>query len=752
MRFGPFELDLRTCCLTRRGRPERLALQPSRLLVLLVQRRGELVTREELRLQLWPEETFGDFDHGLNNAVNRLREALGDSAASPRYIQTTPRRGYRFIAKVKPVTATADLGADELESSQLTAAEGLEPAAGPEIGEVMAQQPVLPGTPQPEIQPEQIQAGLSEASGVARTSRRSFLWAAAGAVAVTGGGAWLARRTRRLPRAMSVAVPLADGSTAADIGQRFGPPVIAPDGSAIVISLSTPDGTYLFRRPLDSNHMTRMEGTQYASMPFWSPDSQQIGYFADGKLKRMPAFGGSSTILCEVLEPRGGCWKGDNILFAPNLHGICRVSAPGGSAALVTALDAGAGENSHRFPLFLPDGNHFLYFSRSSNLDKRGIYLDSLDRKQSRRRVVVADGQFALGVVPDSRKRFLITPQAGRLVAQEFDCGRGRAFGMEHILLDHGGQVSASETGALALRTEAQDRSTLVWRDRDGRRLGSLGKPGDYWQAAVSPDGRFVAIIRHNALTGIFQVWAASLPSGEMEVLSDAEHVDSIAWSPDGATLYYIDFAQRKLFRRRVHPRGPEEFVQTIAFGDSIRGVSPDGLAIVVERSVDGVHSMTEWFEVNPLQSHLVDSNGLVGNASLSPDGRTLAFGSSRSGRMEVYLVDLPGMQDLRRVSAEGGSRPRWRGDGRELFYTAGDESLMSLEFSGGGRNRDSRPRSLFRTALANATRTPLYDVASDGSRFLLVERDSATIESNVELLLNWPSLIPGLSSSDLLA
>ena len=109
VRFGSFELDLRTCSLTRRGHQERLAVQPARLLVLLVERRGELVTREELRSQLWPDDTFGDFDHGLNNAVNRLREALGDSAASPRYIQTAPRRGYRFIADVE-VVAPARVG------------------------------------------------------------------------------------------------------------------------------------------------------------------------------------------------------------------------------------------------------------------------------------------------------------------------------------------------------------------------------------------------------------------------------------------------------------------------------------------------------------------------------------------------------------------------------------------------------------------------------------------------------------------
>lgn len=678
-------------------------MQPARLLVLLVQRRGELVTREELRSELWPGDTFGDFDHGLNNAVNRLREALRDSAASPRYIQTAPRRGYRFIAEVSVErTSSTETQPSENESEPL---------------------------------PVQI-TGASPSIGV---SRRTFLWAAA-TFASIGSVAWFAGRSRRLPPVMSVAVPLVDGATAADIGQLLGAPVIAPDGSEIVVSLSTSDGSYLFRRPLKSNHMIRVEGTQFASLPFWSPDSHHIGFFADGQLKRMPAFGGSSIILCDVVEPRGGCWNGDNILFAPNLRGIFQIGATGGTAVPVTTLDAGAGENSHRFPVFLPDGNHFLYFSRSSSLQNRGIYLDSLDHSQPRRRVLVADGQFALGAVPDTGQHFLITQQAGKLVAQGFDCNSGKAFGAEHILLDHAGQVSASDTGALALRTDAQVRSTLVWRDREGRHLGILGKPDDYWQSTISPDGRFVAIVRHDALTGIFRAWTASLPDGQMEVLSDADHVDSVAWTHDGKLLYYIDFVQRKLFRRSVDPRGPEEFVQSIAIGDNICGLSPDGLTVIVERSKDGIHSVIEWSAITPLEWHLIDSNGFVGNTSLSPDGRSLAFGSNSSGRLEVYLVDFPGMKNLRRVSVDGGSCPRWRQDSEELFYIAEDQLLMCLDAS--ERNRGMRPKPLFRTALANATRNPLYDVASDGSRFLLVERDSSISESDVELLLNWPSLL----------
>jgi WD40 repeat protein len=294
----------------------------------------------------------------------------------------------------------------------------------------------------------------------------------------------------------------------------------------------------------------------------------------------------------------------------------------------------------------------------------------------------------------------------------------------------------------LALRTDSQVRSTLVWRDREGRLLGTLGKPDDYWQVALSPDSQFVAIVRHDVLTGIFRAWTISLPDGQMEVLSDADHVDSIAWALGSGMLYYVDFVQRKLFRRRVDPRGAEEYVQSMVVGDNLRGLSPDGAAMVVERSKDGVRSVIEWSEISPLQWHLIESNGFVGNTSLSPDGRSLAFGSDRNGRIELYLANFPELRNLRRVSANGGSSPRWRRDGKELFYIADDESLISLDLSGRESDRGLRPQSLFRTALANATNKALYDVASDGSRFLLAERDSSISGSELELLLNWPSLI----------
>jgi hypothetical protein len=251
------------------------------------------------------------------------------------------------------------------------------------------------------------------ASNLAPQNRRTFLLTAAAAM-VAGGGVWLADSLRRKvpPGAINVAIPLPVGAAAADPGRLLGPPAVAPDGSAVIISLKAADGTSLFIRRLDTNRLVRMEGTDNGSSPFWSPDSQHIGFFADAKLKRMPVVGGSAIVLCDAPEPRGGSWgRGGMIIFGLNHQAIFQVSELSGSATPLTHLDKATGENSQRSPIFLSDGNRFLYFSRTDDLDKRGIYLESLDRKQARRRILVADGQFTLGRDNENRKDYILSQQ-----------------------------------------------------------------------------------------------------------------------------------------------------------------------------------------------------------------------------------------------------------------------------------------------------------------------------------------------------
>ena len=248
--------------------------------------------------------------------------------------------------------------------------------------------------------------------------------------------------------------------------------MIAPDGSAIVVPLKTAEGTFLFVRRLESARLIRLEGTRNCEYPFWSPASRHIGFFADAKLKRIPVAGGSATVLCDAANPRGASWGAKGvILFAPNLQGLFRVSESGGNPTTVTQLDRTGGENSHRFPVFLPDGNRFLYFARTDDPDKRGIYLESIDRRQERRRLPAASQQFALCLEPQSEKYYLIVSEGGQIVAHGFDVDRGEVEGAPHVLMSRGGWVSGSDTGVLVIRRTSGGHSEVVWRDRSGKRL-----------------------------------------------------------------------------------------------------------------------------------------------------------------------------------------------------------------------------------------------------------------------------------------
>jgi serine/threonine protein kinase/Tol biopolymer transport system component len=591
------------------------------------------------------------------------------------------------------------------------------------------------------------------ASTFAPQNRRTFLLTAVAAT-VAGGGVWLAESLRRRapPSAINVAIPLPVGAAAADPGRLLGPPAVAPDGTAVIISLKAADGTSLFVRRLDTNRLVRMEGTDNGSNPFWSPDSQHIGFFADAKLKRMPVVGGSAIVLCDAPEPRGGSWgRGGMILFGLNHQAIFQVSESGGSATPLTHLDKATGENSQRNPVFLPDGNRFLYFSRTDDLDKRGIYLESLDRKQARRRILVADGQFTLGRDSENRKDYILSQQGGKIAAQIFDVDRGELSGISRILLDRAGTISASNTGILVIRTDDEQISRLLWLDRTGHELGTLGTPTDYWSVSLSPDDRFVLAVKHDYLSGQFKVWIASLADGLLEPFSESSHPSGPIWSHDSNTVYYTDTRQKKLLRRTVSPRGPEEVVAEFdpAKFTYIDDLSPDQRYAVAEFSENDALFQVGWtnlkvdLKTNP-EWHLIGASGPEGLLpSFSPDGKWLTFASNQTGNSEIYLMDFPEGTPRRRISAEGGSQPRWRRDGKELFFLAGDGSMMSAELSGAGELKKGLPTRLFHTNLRLGTNKAIYDVTGDGQRFLVIDGAIQSGSSDIEMVLNWPSQLP---------
>ncbi len=719
IRFGEYELDPRHGVLSLKGLPLKIQPQPFRVLELLVTRAPEVVTREELSDYVWGNGVNVDLDQSLNFCVRQIRSVLNDSASNPKFIDTLPKQGYRFIGDVVPeVTPTPTPGTAASVSAE----------------------------------PEPLHSAVSEVPD--KTSRRTFVWSGVAAALVVG--VWVGRSRRRTTpsKAVNVVVPLPEGETNADSLRIIGPVSVAPDGSSIAIPLTTGDVNHLYLRRLDSNRLTRLEGGENSSSPFWSPDSQHIAFAANGgKLKRMPAVGGSPVVLCDAVDARGGSWsrKGD-ILFGTAFQSVFHVSASGGKATPVTQVDEAGGENSHWFPVFLPDGNRFLYYVMADDPEKRGVYLESLDHRQPKRRVVVADGFcFALALDPDKEIYYLLTEQSGKIAAQLFDVDRGELLGPSRILLDRPGMLSVSDTSVLVIRKFGQDLSRLVWRDRTGRELGVLGPPADYEGIHLSPNDRFAAITRLDPGSVHTKIWIASLPDGLMEPLSDSNRAANSTWSVDSAAVYYTDNRRRMLLRRRVSPRGAEEVVMETgnARRAQVDDISPDGRYAVGELIADWAHAEAAWTELKDggkgePQWHSIDAHGREGmQPSFSPDGRWLAFSSNSTGGSEIYVMDFPGGSQRVRVSTDGGFKPRWRRDGKELFYLAADVSMMAAKMAVINGRMMAEPKRLFDANLKLHTNYDAnYAVSSDGQRFLGIAREGPSRDVDIQMVLNWPSLL----------
>jgi eukaryotic-like serine/threonine-protein kinase len=581
----------------------------------------------------------------------------------------------------------------------------------------------------------------------ADTSRRTLrrIVQAAAAVAILAVVAWAGARLMRRstpPAPVNVKVSIPSGSATADPGRLLGPPVVSPDGSAIVVSLTIGKQSGLFVRRLDSDRLTALESTAGAAYPFWSPDSKTIAFFADGKLKGVAASGGNTVTLCAAPAERGGAWSlQGTIIFGINGRGVFRCDTGSGQPVEITKLDESLGENSHRYPVFLPDGNRFLYFARTNDLEKRGVYLDSLDRRTPRRRVLVADGQFALGRDPWSGEYYLLSQQAGRIFAQPFDARLGSTAGGPIPILGRAGQVSVSDTGVLVLRSEVEDRSRLVWFDRAGREVGGLGAPTDYWQVALSPDDRRVAAVKHDYLSGAFAIWSAIADRGQLEPVSNSNRAMSPVWSPDGNTLYYDDGIGRRILRRTLEPKGAEEVVETPKDFFQLRAASSS--AVLAAEKWEGPNAVKKSISWRPTSggnwTDLPPASMRETQPAFSPDGRWMAFVSERTGSPEVYISGFPEGPTYR-ISQSGGQEPHWRGDGHELFFLGSDGAIQAVDVTKGFDA--AAPATLFRASVRRGSEGPVFAVTRDGQRFLVIVGEKAENADSIDLVLNWPGLI----------
>ena len=578
-------------------------------------------------------------------------------------------------------------------------------------------------------------------SGRGRWDRAGWLLAAVSLLLLMVGGAawWNASNRRTSPMYFHAAVPFA----ANDL-------VLSPDGRiAAMVAYSAQANDYvLWTYEVGGQRTTALEGTQGASYPFWSPDGKAIGFFADGKLKKVDVAGGQAQVLCDAPNGRGGAWNRDGVIvFAPDaLSGLSRVSAWGGTAAEMTKPDRSRFETSHRWPVFLPDGKHLIYLAAnfSGKVGVNAIFLGSLDSAD--RRLLVSSSANAAYVEPG----YLLYLRDKTLVAQPFDGRRYTLSGEPRSLSDevlYFPQVqravfSASTGQALIMQTgKGAYLSQLTWFDRSGKQVGTAGTPAWYNNVQLSPDRRRVAADQTDPDGRNIDVWVHDLARGATARLTFDPALDQTpAWSPDGKQVLFnsnrsLDF---RLYLKNADGSGSEQ--ELFNFGSDTGNAwdwSRDGKFILIRKGNE------LWYLSWPqrVAKALAQGRWTVRGVQFSPDGRWIAYSSNETGKMEIYVANFLSGNGKWQVSSGGGQEPRWRQDGKELFYLSPDGKMMAVPLATRASFEAGSPVALFQTHRRQALSSQdffTYDVSGDGQRFLVATQMDEGTPAPLSVLLNW--------------
>jgi len=518
---------------------------------------------------------------------------------------------------------------------------------------------------------------------------------------------------------------------------------------------ATPGSNSIWIRDLAVPEPRRLTSTDGDAYPFWSPDGRWLGFFANGKLNKIEARGGPVVPLCDATTGRGGTWNKDGVIIFQRAwsEGLMRVPAGGGKPEPVTTLNKDRFDIAHRWPQFLPDGRHFLYYvvstTNPSTSEHSGIYIGSLDSNESR--FLLKSESRAL-----YSRGYLLYRAGSTLMAHAFDASNQRLSGdpipvatdIPGGAISWGGaQFGASDAGVIVHMRGAAATSTLLhWRDRQGKVLKTLGEPAGYWEASLSHDGTRLAITIGQ---DVGDIWIFDLER-DMRTRFTFDPADDRApiWSPDDTELAFSSAraAEGEIYVRPVSGQGDAELVFTANTQINLTDWSGDGRLILFDRLELGDDGWDVWTfdvqssEAKPLLSGRFDQS----DGRLSPNGQWLAFVSDESGNPEVYVQSFPNAAGRLTVSSDSGrraaSRPKWRGDGRELFYLRG-ASIVGVPVTGGATFSFGKPTSLFNVSVTSSSAD--YSVSSDGQQILTNELPPADpAKIGARLIQNWTSAL----------
>jgi len=584
----------------------------------------------------------------------------------------------------------------------------------------------------------------------AKTRERIALgWAAAATLLLMALGAAV-MFTRRGPPPTNIQFEVVTPSTLVPTSVT-----VSPNGQWIAFAASTSTGSSaLYLRHLGSTTPQLLAGSEGGINPFWSPDSRYLAFAAGDRLSKIAISGGPATVICAAPGMAGGTWNSEGTIMFSSLGLLQRVSSAGGEPALVRAHDESLKETSHQAPYFLPDGRHYLYLGWSSEVSNRAIYVGSLDSAGTTR--LFAGASKAVYADPG----YLLYHRDGTLFAQRFDTSslalRGDpapvVTGVSYTVLSGIAAFDLSQTGTLVYRGGAGPAAIrqFVWLDRAGKQLGAALEPGLYTaNFDVTPDGKYIAVARQNPAASQYDIWMIDGARG-LPTRSTFDHALSpngnVVFSPDGSRIAFSSERNgtRDIFEKQAIGAAVETPLLATGADEWPEDWSRDGRYLIFASNTSGVrggdiHALPLFGDRKPFV--VVESSFTEDEPRVAFDGKWLAYTSNESGTYQIYVVSFPAAGQKRQISTLGGTQPRWRRDGQELYFLAPDGTMMAVDIRTGAGIEAGVPRELFDSRVEVDPIRDQFGVTADGQRFL-IQRPVAGSSTPIMVVVDWTTLL----------